>query len=108
MRHVEAVIRMFDPDYDVRRISLRRRYRENRWYRRGTMFRAILDVLKVAGGQLTVREIALRLLASKGVADPDLKTICDLEGGVRSALSNKEGKTVANVGQGMPARWILA
>jgi hypothetical protein len=48
MKSVEAVIRMFDPAYNVRAISLRRRNRANRWYRRGTMFRAVLDVLKAA------------------------------------------------------------
>jgi hypothetical protein len=104
MKHVEAVIRMFDPAYDVRRITLRRRNRSNRWYKRGTMFRA---VLKAAEGPLTVREIAKRMLAQLGQAEPDLKTIRDLEGGIRSSLKLKEGRTVKNVGQGMPARWQI-
>jgi hypothetical protein len=108
MKHVEAVIRMFDPAYNVRAISVRRRNQRNRWFKRGTMFRAVLDVLKAADGPLTVREIVLRLLASKGEAKPDLKTIRDLEGGVRSTLARKAGKTVQNVGQGMPSRWTLA
>jgi hypothetical protein len=57
---------------------------------------------------LTVREIVLRLLAGMGELGPDLKTIRDLEGGVRSTLARKAGKTVQNVGQGMPSRWTLA
>jgi hypothetical protein len=72
------------------------------------MFRAVLDVLKAAEGPLTVREIVRKLLAGKGEAEPDLKTIRDLEGGVRSTLARKAGKTVQNVGQGMPARWTIA
>jgi hypothetical protein len=107
MKHVEAVIKMFDPAYDVRRISLRRRNRSNRWYKGGTMFRAVLDTLKAAEGPLTVREIARRMLAQLGQAEPDLKTLRDLEGGIRSSLSLKEGKIVQNVGQGMPAQWAL-
>ena len=107
MKHVEAVIKMFDPTYNLRAISVKRRNRVNRWYKRGTMFRAILDVLKAAQGPLTAREIILRMLAAKGVAKPDIKTIRDLEGGVRSALKLKTGKTVKNVGQGMPARWTI-
>jgi hypothetical protein len=107
MKHVEAVIRMFDPAYNVRAISLRRRNRANRWYKRGTMFRAVLDVLKASEGPLTVREIVRKLLAGLGEAEPDLKTIRDLEAGVRSTLARKAGKTVRNVGQGMPARWTL-
>src|ERR1700758_278563 len=70
MKHVEAVIRMFDPAYDVRRITQRRRNRLNRWYKRGTMFRAVLDVLKAAEGPLTVREIAKRMLAQLGRSSP--------------------------------------
>jgi hypothetical protein len=107
MKHVEAVIRMFDPEHDIRSISARRRNQRNRWFKRGTMFRAVLDVLKAAEGPLTTREIVLRLLAGKGEANPDLKAIRDLEGGVRSSLSLKEGKTVQNVGVGIPARWTL-
>jgi len=101
MKHVEAVIRMFYPEYNVRAISLRRRNRANRWYKRGTMFRAVLDVLKAADGPLTVREIVLRLLAGLGEAKPDLKTVLALEAGVRGTLARKDGKTVQNVGQGM-------
>ncbi len=89
MKHVEAVIRMFDPAHDIRAISARRRNQRNRWFKRGTMFRAVIDVLKAAEGPLTTREIVLRLLASKGEAKPDLKAVRDLEGGVRSSLSLK-------------------
>lgn len=71
------------------------------------MFRAVMDVLKAAEGPLTVRELVLRILAGKGEASPDLKTIRDLEGGVRGTLARKAGKTVQNVGQGMPSRWRI-
>jgi len=39
MKHVEAVIRMFDPEYDVRRIAVRRRNRTNGLFKRCTLFR---------------------------------------------------------------------
>ena len=38
MQHVEAVIRLFDPNFNVRRIAVRRRYKGNAWFRRGTIF----------------------------------------------------------------------
>jgi hypothetical protein len=69
------------------------------------MFPAILDVLKVAKGPLTVREVALQLLASKDQANPDHTTIRDLEGGARATSRYKEGKVVQIVSQRMPARW---
>ena|SRR5947207_6917673 len=107
MKHLEAVIRMLAPGFDIRRIAVKRRNRTNRWFRRGTMFRAVLGVLKGAKGPITVREIAVQLLADKGEADPTPKTIRQLEGGVRGTLLRKRGRTVTRVGQGMPARWTL-
>jgi hypothetical protein len=107
MKHVEAVIRMLAPGFDTRRIAVRRRNRKNRWFKRGTMFRAVLEVLKGGSRPMTVREIAVQLLAAKGEADPDPKTSRQLEGGVRATLLSKRGRTVARVGQGMPARWAL-
>src|ERR1700691_4231813 len=67
MRHVEAVIRLFDPSYDVRRIAVRRRNRRNPWFRRGHMYRAVLDVLRDATEPLTTKAIAQRMLAAKGI-----------------------------------------
>jgi hypothetical protein len=49
MRHVEAVIRMFDPSFDVRRIAVKRRNRNNPWFTRRTLFRAVLDVWSCVG-----------------------------------------------------------
>jgi hypothetical protein len=108
MRAVETVIRLFDPAYDVRRIAVRRRQRLNPWFKRGTMFRAVLDALKTATAPLTVREIALAVLAGRGETEPATKVIRDLEGGIRACLSNHKGKTVERVGEGMPARWMMS
>ncbi len=58
MKHVEAVIKLFDPAYNVRSISVRRRYKGNAWFKRGTLFRHALDVLREAKEPLTTRQIA--------------------------------------------------
>jgi len=81
MRSVEAVIRLFDPAYDVRRITARRRNRVNAWFRHGTMYRAVLDVLKTATAPLATRTIAERMLQARGQAEPDPKDVRDLESG---------------------------
>lgn len=109
MRHVEAVIRMFDPGYDVRRIAMRRR-RSSRspFFKRGTMFREAIGVMRAAESPLTTREIAVRLLATKRVTEPTSEQMRDLIAGVRASLEHHEGKTVERVGEGMPARWVLA
>jgi hypothetical protein len=105
MQHVEAVIRLFDPAYDVRRITARRRYKGNAWFKRGTIIRHALDVLRKSQGPLTAREIAERMLVAKGVSGPTQKALRSLVSSVQASMQNHEGKTVRRVGEGMPGRW---
>ena len=106
MVHVEAVLKMLDPAYDVRPIAVRRR-KPNPWFKRGTVFREALGVLRKAEGPLTGREITWRMLVAKGVTDPDKKAARDLWGAVNSSLQNHKGKSVERVREGVPARWQL-
>jgi hypothetical protein len=106
MKHVEAVIRMFSPSFDVRKISMKRRYKSNPWFKRGTLFRHAIDVLRVAETPLTAREIAEAMIVAAG-ATPEPKAIRDLIGGVNASLQNNAGKVVEKAGEGMPARWKL-
>jgi hypothetical protein len=107
MQHVEAVIRLFDPNYDVRRITARRRYKGNPWFKRGTILRGALEVLRAVRKPLTAREIAERMLAARGVPKPNRKAMASLVASVQTSLQNHEGKTVARVGSGIPGRWRL-
>src|SRR3954451_25178328 len=63
-RHVAAVIKMFSPDYDVKAIAARRTYKANPWFKRGTLFRTALGVMRAASEPLTVAEIVDRMLAA--------------------------------------------
>lgn len=107
MRHVEAVIRMFDPEFDVRRIAVLRRRRQNPYFKRGTVWRAVLEVLKAAEAPMGVSEISRKLLASAGVENPTAADLTDMDGSVRRLLTSKEGTSVENAAQGIPARWRL-
>lgn len=42
MKHVEAVIRMFDPSFNIGGIVQKRRIQGNPWFKRGTLFREAL------------------------------------------------------------------
>jgi len=108
MRHVEAVIRMFDPAYDLRRIAMRRRRRSRSpWFKRGTIFREAISALREAGKPLTTREIVGRLLASKHVREPTEQQVRDLVAGARASLEYQTGKVVERTGEGTPTRWRL-
>jgi hypothetical protein len=45
---VEAVLKMFDPDFNARAISARRRVTGNPWFKGGTLLRAALEALRTA------------------------------------------------------------
>jgi hypothetical protein len=46
MPAVEHVIKLFNPDFNARAISARRRQKTNPWVKRGTLFREALGVLR--------------------------------------------------------------
>jgi hypothetical protein len=104
---VEAVIHMFDPEFNARAIAARRRVTGNPWFKRGTLFRAALETLRAAPAALTVRELVDAVLAAKGVRDATVKQHKDLQAGLRASLEGHAGKTVERVGEGMPKRWML-
>lgn len=106
MVHVEAVLKLLDPAFEVRRIAVRRR-KPNPWFKRGTVWRAVMDVLREAQGPLTATEITARMLAQKGVTDAAPEAVRELEGAVRAALQKRAGEDVAGDND-RPTRWTLA
>src|ERR1700724_1805548 len=90
MLHVEAVIKMLDPTYNLRRISVKRR-KANPWFKRGTVYRRAVDVLRTATEPLTAREIAERVLAAANIKRPDKAALGDLIGTGLASLRNHQG-----------------
>jgi hypothetical protein len=107
-RHVAAVIKMFSPGYDVKAIAARRTYKSNPWFKRGTLFRTALDVMRGASDPLTVAEIVDRMIAAKGVTSARTGQVRGMQSAVLASLRNREGKgRVQTVGEGIPTRWKL-
>jgi len=106
-KQVEAVIKMFDPDFNAQTIAARRRVVGNPWFKRGTLFRAVLDVLRKAAGPLTVAEITDAVMKAKGVNDATKRQWQGIEAGIRSCLETRAGKVVERVGEGVPKRWKI-
>ncbi len=105
MKHVEHVIRLFDPDYNMRSISIRRRVTGNPWFKRGTLFREALDVLRNATEPLTVAGVTAAVLEAKDITNATERQRKGIEAGIRSCLETNAGKTVQRVGEGVPKRW---
>jgi hypothetical protein len=106
MRNVEAVIKMLDPSYSLRAISVKRR-QSNPWFKRGTVYRRAVDTLRVATGPMTAREIAERVLVTANIKRPDKAALADLIGTINSSLRNHDGKGVQRSNEGAPARWRM-
>jgi hypothetical protein len=105
MLQVEAVMKMLDPAFNLRIIAPKRRNTGNRWFKRGTLYRSAIDVLRTAKGPLSPMQIVNALLASKS-ATGTRKQVRNLEVAIRVALKNHEGKGVEASGDN-PARWRL-
>lgn len=107
MKHVEAVIRLFDPAYDTRRIAVKRRNKPNPFLRKGTAWLNAVSVLRVAEKPLTVREVAERVLATHGFA-LGKKTVLEMVNALHASFTNHKGKSIVKVNDELPARWRLA
>jgi len=106
MRHVEAVIKLLNPDFRINSIAIRRK-KPTPYFKRGTIFRSVLETLREKGEALTASELTTRLLASKGVHDPPREVFDNMFSGIMASLKNNKGKSVRAVSDGRPARWTV-
>jgi hypothetical protein len=72
-------------------------------FKRGTVYRRAVDVLRTATEPLTAREIAERVLAAANISKPDKAALDDLIGTVLASLRNHQGKGVERANEGSPA-----
>jgi hypothetical protein len=107
MRHVEAVLKLLQPGYNVAKVAVRRR-KPNPWFKRGTVLRHVLAVLRTAEKPLAPREITEAMLKAQGIANPDQKEFYKLVKSVSSALISHKGKSLVIHDQGNPFRWSLS
>lgn len=105
MMQVEAVLQMLQPGFNIKSIAAKRRNKSNPWFKRGTLFRSAVDVLRRSGAAMTVREIATAMIADKAVP-ATRKQFVDLQAAIHAALRKRDGGAV--VGEGAPMRWALA
>ena len=107
MRHVEAVLKLLQPGYNVTGISVRRR-KLNPWFKRGTALRHVFEVLRTAEGPLTPREITDRMIAAHGVSNPDPAEVYKLSKSISAALLNYRGASLIESRETGARRWALA
>jgi hypothetical protein len=79
-----AVLKLLQPNYSL----------QNPWFKRGTVLRHVLEVLRAAGTPLTPREMTERMLLARGVTDPDPAEVAKLTKSVLSALQSHKGTSL--------------
>jgi len=65
--HLDATLRLFDPDYDVSSVKPKGFRTANPWFAQGEIARLALDTLRTATGPLSTCDIADALIALKGI-----------------------------------------
>ena len=106
MLHVEAVIKLLDPGFNPARITVKRR-KANGWFKRGTLYRKAIDVLRTAEQPMTATDIARKMLETadyKNASKTDAQVVA---AGIMRNPFNHNGNGVQNVAEGQPAEWKL-
>ena len=106
VRHVEAVIKMLEPGFNIGTIAPKRRNKPSLYFKKGKCFVHVLAVLRAAPEPMTIQEIIVAMLRAWN-AEPTRDATRTLFGAVNGCLKNHVGKGVERLGDGRPYRWRL-
>lgn len=108
LAHIDAVIKMFRPTYDIDSIATKRSFTKNpAGVPKGAGGRHALDILRQAGAPLTANEIAGRVLAKLGKEDTD-ESRKMLACAIVGTLSRRKDSAVVYDASTVPGRWRIA
>jgi hypothetical protein len=103
--HLDAVIRQFDPDFDLAAIRPKRVHAVNA-AGRGETCRFVLDVLREAVAPMTTADIAARLIAKHGMEGQDRQGRHRAMGRVGIALRRQRENGIVRSVSG-PGQFVL-
>jgi hypothetical protein len=105
--HVDAAIRLFDPDYDTASIRPKT-YPVAQVTRRGDSIRLILDFLRKATEPMTTKQIALKVMTVRGLNTDDAALVVTITRRVGASLRNYRDKgTVRSIKDGRYGKYDL-
>lgn len=110
LKHIDATLRLFDPNVVPELARTPGRSQQGGPFSAGDISGACMDAIREAdGASIRSREIALRLMAEKGMNAADTKLRNSVLTRVRAALGAFQRRGVMeSVGQGWDTRWKLA
>lgn len=86
MRHVEHVLKLLEPGFNIAGIASRRKYKTNPVFRRKKLFAAIAPVLREAATPLTASAIAAILIERHYTTDLTRQQKHDMSSNITKAL----------------------
>lgn len=90
-------MKLLSPEVNLRLIAPKRRNVGIPWFKRGTMYRNAIDVLRQSAGPMTAREIADALLAGRSHRPRGSRPLT-LQAAILPALRRRNGKAVTDAG----------
>jgi hypothetical protein len=95
---LDATLKIVAPELDIPAIAPKMFKPPEHWSKRGEMSRVVLDILRVARGSMTSRDIAAQMIVQRGMAvNPKLANLMSKR--VATALRNMRDKgLVRNAG----------
>lgn len=91
LKHLDATIKLFDPDFDLRTVKSKEYRERNQYFKPGECLRLALDVLREAGQPMNSQDIGLSVIGAKGFENmPD--ACKQAQKSVFAALANLEAK----------------
>ena len=104
LAHLDATIRLFDPNDVLVAAQPARQRRYNEWFRPGECRRKIHDVLRDAAEPMTTREIVEKIMAARGLSSDDARARELIHKTVLGSL-NRATETIARTQAASSAAW---
>jgi hypothetical protein len=106
LAHVDATMRLFDPDIRPKDILPKQPRARNAWFRQGECLRLIYDELREATQPVTTRELAERIMRLKAMLPADSQRRERIQKTLLASL-NRAKETIARVEVAGVVRWRL-
>jgi hypothetical protein len=103
--HVDAVLRLFAPEFEPATIPPRAVRRPNSWFKPGELARLLLEVLRTAPAALSVRDITVQVMERRGLNPEDARTVELLRKLVSNALNRQAADLVERIQDGVQVSW---
>lgn len=75
LQHLDATIKLFEPDYDLRTIKSKQVRQRNQYFERGEGQRLVLEALRVLGKPALLSEITQAVVGIKAFSADDLPAV---------------------------------